>query len=79
MSLLYLPGAVWRPVSYRADAGKFTTPPLGYIVHVVVGNGSPWRTFQTAVSPYRRFSHGWVAKDGTSEQYQTLDLSLIHI
>ena len=60
----YLPGAAWRPVAYRAEAGPFTVPPIGYIVHVQVGNGSPFGPFPGAVSPGRRFSHGWVAKDG---------------
>jgi hypothetical protein len=71
---LYLPGAVWRPISYRADAGKFTTPPLGYIPHVPVCNGSLFRYFNGLVSPNRKFSHAWLAKDGTSEQYQSLDM-----
>jgi hypothetical protein len=50
-------------------AGAFTQPPLGWVLHVVVGNGSPYRTFLTARSPYRRFSHLWIAKDGSVEQY----------
>jgi peptidoglycan hydrolase-like protein with peptidoglycan-binding domain len=37
-------------------------------------DGSPFNVFQQAVSPGRRFSHGWVAKDGSSEQYTTLDM-----
>lgn len=68
----YLPGAAWRPVSYRAEAGTFAHPPIGYIVHVQVGLGSPWGTFQNAHSPDRKFSNGWVAKDGHSEQYAEL-------
>lgn len=68
-----LPGAVWRPVTYAADSGTFTAPnPLGWVLHVVVGNGSPWGTFENAPSGSRRFSTGWVAKDGTGEQYTEL-------
>ena len=59
-----------RPVSYADQAGPIG--PLGWILHVVVGNGSPWSTFEHAVSPHRRFSHLWVAKDGTAEQYAPL-------
>lgn len=71
---LYLPGATFHPVSYRHEAGHFTSQPLGWILHVVVGNGSPFRTFEGARPPRRRFSHGWVAKDGSAEQYTTLDM-----
>jgi hypothetical protein len=71
---LYLPGAVWRPISYRAAAGLFTTPPLGYIPHVPVCNGSLFRFFNGLVSPNRKFSTAWIAKDGHSEQYQSLDM-----
>ncbi len=67
-----LPGAVWRPVSYRAEAGAFSTAPIGWILHVVVGNGSPWGTFEHAPAGSRKFSHGWVAKDGRGEQYAEL-------
>ena len=74
MTGLYLPGAVWRPISYRADAGKFTTPPLGYIPHVPVSNGSLFAFFNGLVSPNRKFSTAWIAKDGHSEQYQSLDM-----
>lgn len=74
MTGLFLPGAVWRPVSYRGDAGPFTAPPIGYIVHVVVGNGSPYSTFENAPPGDRRFSTAWVAKNGSSEQFQTLDM-----
>lgn len=71
--MLYLPGAKWRPISYRLEAGKFTAPPLGYIVHVPVSNGSLYSYFNGLTSPNRKFCHAWVAKDGTSEQYQSLD------
>ena len=74
MTNLYLPGARWMPVTYRADAGKFTTPPLGYIPHVPVSNGSLFNFFNRLVSPNRKFSTAWVAKGGHSEQYQSLDM-----
>jgi len=48
------------PVSYRKEARQWTRSPLGSIQHVVVGNGSPFRTFEDAESPRRRFSHMWV-------------------
>lgn len=68
----FLPGAVWRPVAYRLASGSFTTTPLGWILHVVVGNGSPFGGFAGATGAQRRFSTGWVAKDGSSEQYREL-------
>jgi len=74
MTALYLPGAVWRPVSYRADAGPFTTPPLGYIPHVPVSNGSLFAYFNGLKSPYRKFSTGLIFKNGTSEQYTELTM-----
>ena len=60
--------ALWKPVSYRDQAGKLTSP-VGWMLHVVVGNGSPFATFENAVGAYQRFSHIWVAKDGHVEQY----------
>ena len=64
------PGAVQRPVSYAGQAG--TIAPLGWVLHVVVGNGSPWATFEQAPAGRRRFSHLWVSKDGRAEQYASL-------
>lgn len=71
---LYAPADWWpeatrRDVSYWPDAGPFTQEPIGLLEHVVVGNGSPWQTFEDAVSPNRRFSHWWIAKNGDCEQY----------
>lgn len=66
--------AQFHPVSYAVNARLFARQPLGWILHVVVGNGSPYGTFERAVSPNRRFSHLWVAKDGRIEQYQRLEL-----
>lgn len=74
MTGLYLPSAKWRPISYRADAGKFTHQPLGYIVHVPVSNGSLFAYFNGLTSPGRKFCTAWIAKDGSSEQYTTLDM-----
>jgi hypothetical protein len=74
MTARLLPFAAWRPVSYRADAGSFTQTPLGWILHVVVGDGSPFGTFEGAVSPDRRFSTGWVAKDGHVEEFTELTM-----
>jgi hypothetical protein len=70
----FLPGAKWRPISYRAAAGKFTHPPLGYIVHVPVSNGSLFPYFNGLKSPARKFCTAFIFKDGTSEQYTTLDM-----
>jgi hypothetical protein len=70
MTGLYLPGAVWRPISYRGQSGLFVPGhPVGYIPHVQVGNGSLWGTFEYAPAGNRRFSNAWVAKSGASEQY----------
>jgi hypothetical protein len=65
----WMPGAVRKPIAYRNDAGNFAAAPLGWILHVVVGNGSPYGIFKNAVPPYRRFSHFWVSKLGVIEQY----------
>ena len=69
MPAAIMPGADFKPVSYRAEAGRFTQAPIGWILHVVVGNGSPYNTFARAVSPSRRFSTFWVSKAGHIEQY----------
>jgi hypothetical protein len=65
----WMPEAVRKPVPYRAEAGAFTSPPLGWVLHVVVGNGSPFVTFRDAPKGNRRFSHFWVSKTGVIEQY----------
>ena len=60
MAELFLPGAKWLPVSYRAEAGRFTAgKPLGYIPHVQQGNGSLFRYFNNLVSPNRKFTNAW--------------------
>jgi peptidoglycan hydrolase-like protein with peptidoglycan-binding domain len=65
--------ATWRPVSYIGEADPFGALPLGWVLHVVVGNGSPFNTFENAPKGKRKFSHLWVAKDGKVEQYQRLE------
>lgn len=74
MTGLYLPGAAWRPISYRAASGTFAAgKPLGYMPHVQVGNGSLFNFFNSKVSPNRLFSTAWIRKDGYSEQYCELN------
>lgn len=68
----HYPAAVQRPVSYAPSAGLLDQQPHGWVLHVVVGNGSPWGTFEHATSPNRRFSHLWVSKTGMVEQYAPL-------
>ena len=68
-----LPGALWKPISYRLDAPLFRAPPLGYIVHVPVSNGSLFNYFNGLRSPGRKFCTAWIGKDGRGEQYQSLD------
>jgi peptidoglycan hydrolase-like protein with peptidoglycan-binding domain len=68
-----LPGAVWRPVSYRLDAGAFAARPLGWCLHAAASNGSLFNFFNGLASPNRKFSTAWVAKDGSSEQYTELE------
>ena len=63
--------ATYEPVDYAGDAAPMGTV-LGWILHVVVGLGDPWLTFENAVAPDRRFSHLWFARDGHVEQYQRL-------
>lgn len=70
MTAAWMPGAVHKPISYRTAAGPFAKAPLGWILHVVVGNGSPWSGFEHAAPGTRRFSHFWVSKAGVIEQYQ---------
>ena len=68
------PAATYEPVDYAADAAPMGTV-LGWIEHVVVGDGDPWGTFEHAPSGSRRFSHLWFPKHGHRvEQYQLLSL-----
>jgi hypothetical protein len=66
------PRALWRPVSYAGEAPPITDV-HGWILHVVVGDGSPWEMFERARRPNRRFSHLWISKSGRVEQYAGLD------
>ena len=66
------PAAAWEPVSYAGAASLMSNGSLGWIEHVVVGNGDPWGGFEHAPSNNRRFSHLWFAKDGRVKQYQDL-------
>lgn len=70
---VWWPTAKAMPTRISTAAGPFTATPRGWVLHVVVGNGSPWRTFDGSVSPNRRFSHLWVSKKGDVEQYAALD------
>ena len=73
MAPALLPMATFRPISYRNDASYFTAAPLGLVLHVQQGNGSPYGYFSSLVYPDRVFSHFWVSKTGTIEQYQSTD------
>ena len=66
------PHATRRPVTYWPDAPTFTARPLGWILHVTAGYGSPWATFQYAPDGARKFSHLWIAQSGAVEQYAPL-------
>ena len=70
---LRLPNAKWCPVDYRAEAGKFEFPPLGWILHTQAGYGPLYDFFNNLDAPGRKFSHAWVGTDGKSEQYCELD------
>jgi hypothetical protein len=63
-------GATRRPVSYYTASGDFSgVNPIGWILHVVVGNGSPFPYFNGLKKPDRKFSNFWFAKNGKVEQY----------
>ena len=66
------PHAAWEPVSYVGDASALINP-LGWVEHVQAGDSDPFSTFESAVSPNRRFSHLWVSKGGRVVQYQSLN------
>lgn len=69
-----LPNAVFKPISYRHEAGTFEAPPLGWILHTQAGYGSLFKFFKGLSSPDRKFSTGWVGKDGKGEQYTELNM-----
>ena len=66
------PAASYEPVDYAGAAGPMQQTVLGWVEHVVVGNGDPWSTFEYAPTGNRRFSDLWFAKDGRVKQYQLL-------
>ena len=71
---LRLPNCAWTPVSYRAEAGMFEAPPLGWILHTQAGNGPLFNYFNGLKAPGRKFSHAWVGKDGKGQQYAELNI-----
>ena len=74
MSILTLPGATLKLISYREDAGPFDFTPLGWIQHTQDGNGPLFNYFNGLRSPDRKFSTGWIGKNGYSEQYTELHM-----
>jgi len=72
MTADFYPGAAWEPVSYIGDASLMSAGSLGWVEHVVVGNGDPHDLFEHAPPGNRRFSHLWFAKSGVVKQYQRL-------
>jgi len=67
------PEATYRPMTFYSDAGVFNQAQRGWILHVVQGNGSPYNYFQGSRYPGRKFSHFWVSKAGTVEQYAPIN------
>ena len=68
-----VPGATSKLIAYRLEADLFPSAPWGWIIHRPNSNGSLFDYFNGLVKPNRKFSHIWVSKTGTVEQYQTLD------
>lgn len=66
----WVPWAVQRPMPFIGSVGGMDADVLGWIPHVVVGNGSPYQWFvASAGGPRAAFSHLWLSKNGTLEQY----------
>lgn len=63
---------IYRPISYIKNLQEFQNNPLGWILHVTEGNGSPFNTFNRNIPGERKFSNLFVAKDGKIEQYAPL-------
>lgn len=61
-----------KHVQYLTDVPMFSTLPLGWVLHVVEGNGSPYDMFNRNVVGERKFSTGWVGKNGRVELYGSL-------
>jgi hypothetical protein len=60
-----LAGAASRPIgtNFSASTGRV----IGVVLHVQQGNGSPWALFNNPTTKVS--ATGWIAKDGTLEQY----------
>lgn len=74
MGILTLPGAELKLISYRAEAGAFVGTPLGWIEHSAETNGPLFNYFNGLKSPGRKFSTGWIAKNGSSQQYTEIHM-----
>lgn len=72
MTPLLYPAATWEPVSYIGQASLMSAGSLGWVEHVVVGNGDVHDLFEHAPAGNRRFSHLWFGKNGAVKQYQDL-------
>lgn len=59
-----------KHIPYAGEADKFPGPPLGWIMHVQVGNGDPYNYFAGLEKPHRKFSSYWISKRGVCKQYQ---------
>lgn len=64
--------AHWRPIQYLNDVPLFAKVPDGWILHVAEGKGSLFNLFNHNVKGQRKFSTGWVDKNGTVEMYGSL-------
>ena len=65
-------GAKWKPV-YFSDSPSMLTGARGWVVHVPISNGSLFNYFNGLKPGSRKASTGWVAKDGSVEQYISAD------
>ena len=61
-----------RTISYLDDVPQFSHMPLGWILHVQEGNGSPFDMFNQNIKGKRKFSTLWVGKTGRIEMYGSL-------
>src|SRR5664280_376285 len=64
---------VVKIIPYAREASLFPAHPLGWIMHVQAGNGSPYGYFAARKKPDRLFSSYWISKRGGCEQYQYLN------
>ena len=63
---------VLMPVQYLDQVPLFTNKPDGWILHVAEGNGSLFNLFNRDIKGSRKFSTGWVGKNGRIEIYGSL-------